>query len=114
MHDELVDELLECGPGPRDETLASEEAATRLALLERTRGERGADGCEPSVVLERQRTVTVELRSVNHRFLDVALKLPPALASFEIDIRNVLKARVARGRVYVTKRLLPVASASAM
>jgi uncharacterized protein (TIGR00255 family) len=44
-------------------------------------------------------TVTVELRSVNHRFLDVALKLPPVLMSFEIDVRNVLKARIARGRV---------------
>ncbi len=49
--------------------------------------------------------VTVELRSVNHRFLDVAVKMPPALASFEIDIRNVLKARVARGRVTVVAQV---------
>jgi len=49
--------------------------------------------------------ITVELRSVNHRFLDVAVKLPPALASFEIDIRNVLKARVARGRVTVAAQI---------
>ena len=46
-----------------------------------------------------QTTVAVELRSVNHRFLDVALKLPTALGFAEIDIRNVLKERVARGRV---------------
>lgn len=43
--------------------------------------------------------VTVELRSVNHRFLDVAMKLPSAVASCEIDIRNVLKERLIRGRV---------------
>ncbi len=49
--------------------------------------------------------VTVELRSVNHRFLDVSVKMPPALASFEIEIRNVLKARVARGRVTVSAQL---------
>ncbi len=49
--------------------------------------------------------ITVELRSVNHRFLDVAVKLPPALASFEIDIRNTLKARVARGRVTVAAQI---------
>jgi len=49
--------------------------------------------------------ITVELRAVNHRFLDVAVKLPPALASFEIDIRNVLKTRVARGRVSVFVQL---------
>ena len=44
-------------------------------------------------------TVTVELRAVNHRFLDVALKLPAALAPFEYEIRNLLKERFARGRV---------------
>lgn len=49
--------------------------------------------------------ITVELRSVNHRFLDVSVKLPPALASFEIEIRNVLKARVARGRVTVAAQM---------
>lgn len=43
--------------------------------------------------------VTVELRSVNHRFLDVSMKLPSAVASFEIDVRNVLKDRLIRGRV---------------
>jgi uncharacterized protein (TIGR00255 family) len=50
-------------------------------------------------------TVSVELRSVNHRFLDVALKLPNAVAPFEIDIRNFLKDNVARGRVTVAVQL---------
>jgi uncharacterized protein (TIGR00255 family) len=50
-------------------------------------------------------SVTVELRSVNHRFLDVALKLPTAAAPFEIDIRNFLKDHVARGRVTVSVQL---------
>ena len=36
-------------------------------------------------------TLTVELRSVNHRFLDVGLKLPGALISYEGDIRKFLK-----------------------
>jgi len=44
-------------------------------------------------------TVTVDLRSVNHRFLDIAMKLPASVSPFEIDIRNVLKDRLARGRV---------------
>lgn len=44
-------------------------------------------------------TVTVELRSVNHRFLDASLKLPSALQFLEIDIRNRLKEGIARGRV---------------
>ncbi|MFH1842451.1 MAG: YicC/YloC family endoribonuclease [bacterium] len=44
-------------------------------------------------------TVTVELRSVNHRFLDVALKLPAVLMPLESEIRNYLKENVARGRI---------------
>ncbi len=50
-------------------------------------------------------TVTVELRSVNHRFLDISLKLPGSLAVFEGDIRKFLKDNVARGRVTVSAQL---------
>jgi len=50
-------------------------------------------------------TVTVELRSVNHRFLDVGLKLPGALSPFEMDIRQFLKDHVSRGRVTVVTQL---------
>jgi len=46
-------------------------------------------------------TVMIELRSVNHRFLDVSLKLPGSLAVYEGDIRKFLKDNVARGRVTV-------------
>lgn len=44
-------------------------------------------------------TVQVELRAVNHRFLDVALKLPSALQFLEIELRNRLKQALARGRI---------------
>ncbi len=50
-------------------------------------------------------TITMELRSVNHRFLDVSLKLPSALAFLEADIRKFLKDNVARGRVTVMVQL---------
>ena len=48
-----------------------------------------------------QLTVTVELRSVNHRFLDVSFKLPGLLGSLEPEIRQFLKENVARGRVTI-------------
>ncbi len=51
-------------------------------------------------------TIAVELRSVNHRFLDVALKLPNALAPYEFEIRNLLRERVARGRVTCSAQFL--------
>jgi uncharacterized protein (TIGR00255 family) len=44
-------------------------------------------------------TITCELRAVNHRFLDIALKLPAALSFLEGDVRAFLRERVARGRV---------------
>jgi len=50
-------------------------------------------------------TVMIELRSVNHRFLDVSLKLPGSLVVFEGDIRKFLKDNVARGRVTVSAQL---------
>lgn len=50
-------------------------------------------------------TVTVELRSVNHRFLDVSLRLPSSLAVFEFDIRKFLKDNLARGRVTVAAQV---------
>ena len=46
--------------------------------------------------------VTVEARSVNHRHLDVALRLPRALAPLELEARRAIAARLERGRVDVS------------
>ena len=43
--------------------------------------------------------VTVELRSVNHRFFNPSLKLPPAFARWENDVREALRRRLGRGHV---------------
>ncbi len=40
-----------------------------------------------------------ELRSVNHRFLDVALRLPDSCRALEPDLRQVLSRSVRRGKV---------------
>ena len=47
-------------------------------------------------------TVISEVRSVNHRFLDFSLKLPRHLQHRERDVKELVKGRLARGRVYVT------------
>ena len=52
-----------------------------------------------------QVTVSVELRSVNHRFLDVSFKLPGLLGSLEPEIRQFLKDNVARGRITVSAQM---------
>ena len=46
-------------------------------------------------------TITVTVRSVNHRFLDLQLRLPPSLAGLEARLRALVQQRVARGRVEV-------------
>ncbi len=45
------------------------------------------------------RTVTVECRSVNHRYLDLSLRLPSSLSSFEMEIRQLFKDELSRGHV---------------
>jgi len=53
--------------------------------------------------------VTVEARSVNHRHLDVALRLPRALSSLELDARRLIQSRLERGRVDVAVQVTPLA-----
>lgn len=46
--------------------------------------------------------VNVTIKSVNHRFLDVALKAPSALASLEARIKTLVGQRISRGRVEIS------------
>jgi uncharacterized protein (TIGR00255 family) len=45
--------------------------------------------------------VHVTMKSVNHRFLDVSLKVPQALAAIEQRVKSLVAARLSRGRVEV-------------
>jgi uncharacterized protein (TIGR00255 family) len=47
------------------------------------------------------REMTVELKSVNHRYLDVGMRLPRHLAFLEEPIRSALTNRLSRGHVDV-------------
>ena len=44
-------------------------------------------------------TITTTIRSVNHRFLDLQLRIPQTLAPIESRLRALVQQRVARGRV---------------
>jgi uncharacterized protein (TIGR00255 family) len=50
-------------------------------------------------------SLVVELKSVNHRYLDVRMRLPRPLSSLETFILNYLKNELARGRVEVNVTL---------
>lgn len=45
--------------------------------------------------------ITIEMKSVNHRYLDVNVRLPRKLNSFEANIRNMVKKFANRGKVDV-------------
>src|SRR5215470_5613464 len=51
--------------------------------------------------------ITVEARSVNHRHLDIALRLPRALAAVEMDARRLIQSRLERGRIDVAVQVGP-------
>ena len=64
----------------------------------RMRSMTGFGHCE---VTENQRKITVEMKSVNHRYLDLNIKMPKKLNFFEASIRNLLKDYIQRGKVDV-------------
>ena len=49
--------------------------------------------------------VSVELRTVNHRFFNPSIKLPGSFSKWEGDVREVLRQRIARGHVALTARV---------
>lgn len=47
------------------------------------------------------KTVTIEMKGVNHRFLEVAIRLPRAYNALEEKIKSIIKANLLRGRLDV-------------
>jgi len=72
------------GSGPSPGVVAALRSMTGFG-----RGSAGASG----------RTLAVEARSVNHRYLDLALRLPREYGSFEERLRGLVRGRIRRGRV---------------
>jgi uncharacterized protein (TIGR00255 family) len=48
--------------------------------------------------------VSIELRTVNHRFFSPSIKLPSDLSRWEPDVREALRKKIARGHVTVSAR----------
>jgi len=44
----------------------------------------------------------VEIRSLNHRFIDISIKMPPYMSQYEIPLRNIIKEKFQRGRFDVS------------
>lgn len=52
-----------------------------------------------SEISEGQRKISVEMKSVNHRYLEAGIKMPKKLNVFEARMRDLLKKYVSRGKV---------------
>src|SRR2546425_10615283 len=48
---------------------------------------------------------SLSLKSVNHRFLDLHFRLPSGTDSLEMQLRRLLKEKIARGHIEVTLSL---------
>jgi uncharacterized protein (TIGR00255 family) len=57
--------------------------------------------------------VTIEVRTVNHRFFSPSIKLPSAFARWEGDVREAMRVRVSRGHITLTARVERTSSAAA-
>ncbi len=98
---------------------AAERARTRRCIrcsCSRARKARdGRDRCASmiksmtgfaSVTREDDRaTIAVTIRALNHRYLDLQLRMPQSLAAIESDVRALVGRRVARGRVELSLSL---------
>jgi uncharacterized protein (TIGR00255 family) len=54
---------------------------------------------------DEQATITVTVRSLNHRYLDLQLRTPQSLGAIEADVRAIVARHVARGRVELSVSL---------
>lgn len=50
-------------------------------------------------ITEQDVTISVEIRTVNHRYCDVYLRMPKQLSTFEEGVRSILTSRITRGKV---------------
>ncbi len=51
--------------------------------------------------------ITIELRSVNHRYLDTTIRMPEILRKFENRVRDTLQKKIARGKLECNIRFSP-------
>ncbi len=57
--------------------------------------------------------ISIEIRSVNNRFLDIALRMPKELNDYEYEIRKNIKKKLNRGKINVYINLIEATNVSA-
>ena len=62
---------------------------------------RSMTGFGRSELLDENKKIVIEIKSVNHRYSDISIKMPRKFNQFEPAMRNVLKDYIVRGKVDV-------------
>ncbi len=73
----------------------------RVFFLKRVYMIKSMTGFGRSEYIDEKRRITVEIKAVNHRYLDCSIKMPKKLGFFEASIRTLLKDYIQRGKVDV-------------
>ena len=47
-------------------------------------------------------TLSVELKSVNNRYLEISCRMPSLFSQYERDVRNIIRKQIQRGKLYAT------------
>lgn len=55
-----------------------------------------------SDVKTNSKEISVEIRTLNNRFLDISVRLPKNLSQFEDEVRNIVKRHLSRGRINIS------------
>ncbi len=58
-------------------------------------------GYGKSNITKNLREYQVEIKSVNHRYLDISIKIPRSLSYLEEEIKKIISAKLSRGKVDV-------------
>ncbi|MBR1742635.1 MAG: hypothetical protein IJ733_12370, partial [Lachnospiraceae bacterium] len=49
--------------------------------------------------IDAEHKITAEIKSVNHRYCDLSIKMPKKFNAFESEIRSILKTYAGRGKI---------------
>ncbi len=59
-------------------------------------------------------SLAIEIRTVNHRYLDTSIRMPEALRGFDGEVREMIREALSRGKVEVFVRFEPGESTTAI
>jgi len=66
---------------------------------------RSMTGFGKAVIKSKYGIVTIEIRTLNHKFFELSAKIPNGLAEFEDKLKSITHQRVKRGKVYLNIEL---------